>query len=178
MRFVSLDACTRIVAAALLVASAFSVGLRHAHPGGNLAHDHHVAHNGHTHIAHDGHRHTAHDHHPADSAAHFIVDAAQSHMHVYLLGFEFTVPTENNQDDPSDRDSQGGTNLCVTRLAGADFDASSRAVVIDWLDTPDQDNALALPDLAPDECAMIAMAAIATPLCDSARRERTGVLRI
>ncbi|HEY2839175.1 MAG TPA: hypothetical protein VGJ26_08505 [Pirellulales bacterium] len=162
MRFVSFNFCTRMVAVALLVASTCSAGLSHAHPDGNLAH------------VHRAHRLAASaDATPAASDELRLV-AAQAHMHVYLLGFEFTVPA----DDESDDDSSRGSELLVTRLVGDDFDVSLRAPAVDWGHTPDFVQLLALPIVDSCDCSSTAIALDSAPLCDSARHERTGVLRI
>jgi hypothetical protein len=161
MRFVSPNSCLRIVAVALLVASAFSAGLRHAHPGGNLAHDHHA-----------GQSASAGEESPAPVDAQLV--AAESHLHVYLFGFEFTVPAKDESKD----DSSQGAELLVTRLVGDDFDTSLDATANNWQHLPEIAQLLALPAPVSSDCAMTTIAVDSSPLCDSARRERTGVLRI
>jgi hypothetical protein len=161
MPFASSNSCLRIVAVALLVASAFSAGLSHAHSGGNLAHVHH---SGLSTLS--GH----HSHAPAD----LQLLSAVSHMHVYLFGLEFTVPVkERSQDDASKR-----TELVVSRLVGDDFDTSLDATPTDWQQLPDMAQLVEQPIVVSSDCAMTAMAVDYLPLCDSARHERTGVLRI
>jgi hypothetical protein len=161
MPFVSPNSCLRIVAVALLVASAFSAGLSHAHPGGNLSHDHHA---GRSTPARDA------EQTPADSQ----LLSAESHMHVYLFGFEFTVPAK----DESKEDSSRGAELLVARLVGDDFNTSLDSTPTEWQHLPDMAQLFALPAPVSSDCAMTAIAVACSPLCDSARHERTGVLRI
>jgi len=161
MLFASSNSCLRIVAVALLVASAFSAGLSHAHSGGNLSHDHHADRSTQT---------GGHSHAPADSQ----LLSAISHMHVYLFGFEFTVPAKELPKD----DSSQPTELLVSRLVGDDFDTSLDSTPTDWQHLPDLAQLLTVPVSVSSDCAMTAIAVESSPLCDSARHERTGVLRI
>jgi len=108
------------------------------------------------------------------ASAEFRMFAAQAHMHVYLLGFEFTVPAEVT----SDYDSSPGSELVVMRVFGDDFDTSPNASATDWLATPSAAQPLAPAIAGPSDCGTTAIAVLSAPLCDSARHERTGVLRI
>ena len=161
MSCVSPNSCLRIVAVALLVASAFSAGLSHAHSGGNLSHDHHAGR-----LSSPGESQPA----PVDSQ----LLSAVSHMHVYLFNFEFTVPAK---DEPKD-DSTRPTELLVSRLVGDDFDTSLDSTPTDWQHLPDMAQLPALPVVVATDFAISAIAVESSPLCDSARHERTGVLRI
>jgi hypothetical protein len=167
MRLVTLNSCTRIVAVALLVASAFSAGLRHAHPGGNLTHAHHAedwASSGA--VASLGLA--------APLPAELQLLAAEAHMHVYLFGFEFTVPTKDESKDHPSR----STEMLVARLVGDAFDVSLDSTANDWQAPLAAAPTLALSTTDAMVGAMTPIVANSPPLCDSARHERTGVLRI
>lgn len=100
--------------------------------------------------------------------------AAESHMHIYLFGFEFTVPAKNDSKD----DSSPGADVLVARLVGDDFDVSFRAPASDWRNVPDLALLFEPPVAVSGDFAMAAIAVSEPHLCDSARHERTGVLRI
>jgi hypothetical protein len=161
MRTPSLEALTRWLGLTLVVMAGFSTGLQHAHPGGSAPHEHDGM------AASPGHSCPA----EAETAAWL---AAPLHMHIFLLGFQFTVPTQDEaQDEPSDR----GDHMLVVRLMGDDVtDSAARvpaggvvempAVTIEGL----QVRSLLPPFTSPDRPQ-------AAPLCDIARHERSGVQR-
>jgi hypothetical protein len=134
--------------------------MRHAHPGGDHWHDHHDAN-----LAG-----------PAEREAFHRAgwSAAPLHMHIFLLGFQFTMPAQEDsgQDVPTDSD-----HAVLVRLIGDDLSDSapraplatcelaSRATLIDFERQPLR--------LAPFDPASFN----SQPLCDAARHERSGVQR-
>jgi len=121
---------------------------RHAHGGGNRPHDHR-------------------DHgHPAD---HDHRGAGESHAHVHfsLLGVGFTLPMESDDDDSP----RGGFTRLVAAPLVLDADFAFQIVS---LAQPILDIGEPLPTAPGFRCIVVDTA----PLCDSARRDRTGVLLI
>jgi hypothetical protein len=123
-------------------------GWRHAHAAGDLPHDH-----------------FEHGHH----ASHKHQRVGESHVHVHftLLSVNFTFPVESSDDaSPHGR---------VTLLVAA-------SIALDVV-SPSQVVSLAQPALEGGEVLSVVptfrcIAVLAAPLCDTARRERTGVLLI
>ena len=85
-------------------------GARDAHPGGLHPHDHHAG----------GRSEPAGtDVGPSAEATWF---ATPLHMHIFLLGFQFTLPT---QDSSTDEPTNGGEHMLVVRLMGDDLTDSA-----------------------------------------------------
>lgn len=101
--------------------------------------------------------------------------ATPLHMHIFLLGFQFTLPT---QDSSTDEPARGGEHMLVVRLMGDDLTDSAARLPT---------GGSVLPSEAPPASAILSAIEPAcsfsdgrnsAPLCDAARHERTGVLRI
>jgi hypothetical protein len=163
MRKLTVDRCTRLIGVALLVSAGFSAGMRHAHPGGGGW----------------NHRHerapellVASGAAPASSAGWF---STPLHMHIFLLGFQFTLPADENSDDESAHSSD---HPVVMRLVADDLDGSAARLPVGIC------HAVATPapqaDMNPTGavdmfCRLTPLSAL--PLCESARHERSGVQR-
>jgi hypothetical protein len=160
MRMRSVERCTRLVGVALLFTGGFSTGLQHAHSGGSTPHDHHA-------------RGTAavDVQEPASDTASWM--AAPLHMHFFLLGFQFTLPTQ----EESNSEPTPGEHMLVVRLMGDDLTDSAIRLPADTGNAP----LLAAPasmSLAPALPIVVTCNwQHASPLCDLARHERSGVLR-
>jgi hypothetical protein len=107
-----------------------------------------------------------HDHSAADD--HDGLAASHTHQHVTLFGFDFTLPV-----DPDDHDSdEGQPTYLVAAPSAIELDQSDSHFV-----------AWALPIFNSGEPVQIVptfrcVTAIAAPLSDNARHERSGVLLI
>jgi hypothetical protein len=164
MRKLNVDRCTRLVGVALLISAGFSAGMRHAHPGGGGWNHHH-------------------EHAPEVLAA---TEAAPTgrlgwfstplHMHIFILGFQFTLPADENSSDESTE--KNGADPVVMRLAADDLaDSSTKVPVTIWNAVP-----IAAPLVATNPAPAVDMFCRLTPLsalplCESARHERSGVQR-
>ncbi len=152
---------TRLLAAALLMMAGLSAGMRHAHQGGESAHDHEDA-----------------NHRLAMLGAQFASPggagwfSAPLHMHIFLLGFQFTVPAE---EESGDSETDSGEHLVVVRILGdelSDSVARVGAVVEDFSATSPATDIVVVPATLP-EAPLERVRAL--PLCDNARHERSGV---
>lgn len=161
LRSTPINRCTRVFSVLLLVVTGLSAAHRHAHAGGDRAHRHP----------------SAAEPLPATGTAKAETGwfAAPLHMHVFLLGFQFTLPADEPADnEPSTTDG----HVVVVKLAGDTISsAAARPLAHDCNSPPCATNlAFALP-VAP----FIARGQELTPrapwLCDAARHERSGVLR-
>ncbi len=161
MRSRRVERCTRLVAVALLVTAAFSTGMQHAHPGGLSPHDHHGA------APLDLRQ-------PTDAGDEPAWFAAPLHMHIFLLGFQFTLPAHDREHEDS---TGSGEQMLVVRLIGNDVtDSAARVPTATVAALPVADfvavfSAVTAPDLG------VANSQAPPPLCDAARHERSGVLR-
>jgi|GEM_PF-4768159 len=178
MRLKTLHTLSRFVTVALLIASALSAGIRDAHADGYSAHSHHrVLSNGHN-LAHscdrdcDGHAHATQD--SARVECDVALAAVEAHMHIYLLGFEFTIPVEYPADDSTGVAPDNG----VVRLVNQNIDATSRAANVDNAAATFVPLIVMAPACVAGATAMTRLAVASPPLCAVARFERTGVLRI
>lgn len=148
-------------------------GYGHSHAEGGVAHTH-----GASGAHHEGHCHGEchHDHHDGDSIVSAFDAAALFHGHFSLLGFEFSTPAS----DGSDSNNELGAGLFALLSSG-----KSAASLLAGHLTPEGSIYL-LRDAPALSCAVEAEAESlsenpqleAPPLCDRARFERTGVLRI
>ena len=174
MRHLSLQRGIRIVlAVGILLGGTVPPGVCHSHEGGALPHRH----DGRRVVRHDGD--DRHQHEPAGHAhAHdeSLVSERAPHVHLNVFGFEITLPIPDRaRDDGQDQQANGPSLVAVV--------SDSPAIVGQNLNTS---SSLLLPPAAsPDSfgCARYdcnhsvkSAEACAIPLCDSARRERTGVL--
>lgn len=119
--------------------------------------------------SHDaGDRPHSHVHEHASEHDHDGVGESHPHLHLTLFGVEFTIPVESEDDDSW----QGRT----TFLAAV-------PTLVDVTPTASHFAALAQPMIEPGEPVEIVptfrcISALAAPLSDNARHERSGVLLI
>jgi hypothetical protein len=162
MRNWRVERCTRLVAVALLITAAFSTGMQHAHPGGLSPHNHHDAAPLTPTIA------------AVEVADEPVWLAAPVHMHIFLLGFEFTLPA---QDQEHEHSTNSGEHMLVVRLIGDDLtDSATRVPTGAVLPQATLDIVAALPVATTPALSAVSRQA-SLPLCDTARHERSGVLR-
>lgn len=150
---------------------------RHAHAGGDIAHDHHFD-GDHRHLethSHHGHGHShSHPHrHQADDP--IAAEAPTSHMHLAILGVELTLPTSERDDDSPDSERDNLpvivqlSHECVLsangQYRGLNQEATSSA-----FGSSSFISAVKLQKYVPPT-------ALPVLLCDAARHERSGVLR-
>jgi hypothetical protein len=101
------------------------------------------------------HGHAHHDH----GLGQFV------HVHLTVFGFDFTLPAETDEGD-----DDGGCPVCLSaEYASVDSKPAPSGFVP--LDGTLADQGHLLPAVAPFRC----RTAIAAPLCDTARHERSGV---
>ena len=162
MRYLTANRCTRLVGVALLLTAGFSAGVRHAHPGGVGPHDHHR----------DGSILSEASAQSPDGESAWFSSAL--HMHIFLLGFQFTLPAEETTDDEGE---QSANQVVLVRFLGDNLNDSAARLA-----APDCQTVLALQPCdisavgsAPPLCRMTRLRSL--PLCDSARHERSGVQR-
>jgi hypothetical protein len=132
----------------------------HSHNAGNRPHSHARA-TGHARASGHAHRHASE--HAPDG-----VGESQPHLHVALFGVEFTIPVESE----SELSWRGETTFLM-----------AASVVVDLTPTASHFAALAQPMLEVGEPVQIVptfrcISAVAAPLSDNARHERSGVLLI
>ena len=132
---------------------------RHSHIDGNVPHEH-------TEHDHSEHSHLA-SHTHGDGHGNGSLVESHAHVHFSLLGMNFTFP-EGSDDD----DSPHGR---VTLLVWAPL--ALNAVSPSHVDLLAQQT-LAIGEPLPLESLFRCIAVDASPLCDTARRDRTGVLLI
>lgn len=155
------ESCTRLVAVALLMTAAFSTGMQHAHPGGLSPHDHHDA----VPLAMLQ---------PSDDCDEPAWFAAQVHMHIFLLGFQFTLPAQDQEHEDS---TDSGEHMLVVRLIGDDVTDSAARLPVVSVAAPPAAEFEAVPLVAATPETEAANRQASFPLCDTARHERSGVLR-
>lgn len=185
MRRFGVQRCMSLVLAAVMLPSGtMSPGVCHAHAEGDRPHRHdrpHYYEANHS-DQHDGHGpHDADHRHEDDSARHShdgecTVTRAVLHVHVNLFGFEMTLPSSGQDRHEGQEKQSTGTAQFVI---GPDSPAISgpHAYSLRNLLLPPT----ALPAgccLSPDEHHHLVKSSehCSIPLCDSARRERSGVL--
>ena len=160
----------------LLAATVTPPAIRHMHPlvEGNTVHH-----------RHDANRELSdeHDHHSGESDVHLAIrnvsDAATVsghwwHLHLQLLGLEFTLPEPPS--DQGDRESDGKDTVSVLASGQELFPCQSvRSASTHQLMLPSTYSSPG--DAALMQVVVSAPAPVScTPLCDRARRERSGVL--
>jgi hypothetical protein len=121
----------------------------------------------HSHVA--GDRPHTHSHHDLATHAHddHGIERPRPHLHVALFGIEFTLPIDSDDDD----DDAGQSHATFLSAAPAGLDASLSFAHFAASAQPMVDLG-ELPQAAPTfRC----KTAIAAPLCDTARHERSGV---
>jgi hypothetical protein len=162
MRKLTVDRRVRLITVALLVSAGFSAGMRHAHPGGG------------------GWQHR-HDHAPDLLAAAQVPPASRAgwfstplHMHIFVLGFQFTLPADEESDD----ESSHHTDHPVAMLAADDLaDSAARVPIVTCqaLAPAAPQAAFNLAGAVPVRRRLLPLRSL--PLCESARHERSGVQR-
>lgn len=166
-----------LIAVLVLGGSISPPAYRHAHAGGDIAHDHHFD-GVHRHLethSHHGHGHShSHPHrHQADYP--IAAEAPTSHSHLAILGFELTLPTSEHEDDSpdSERDKmpviERVSHECVLTANGEDRSLNEQATS-SALGATAFISAVKFPKYVPPT-------ALPVLLCDAARHERSGVLR-
>ena len=152
-----------------------SPAMRHAHEGGGSSHDSHPR----------VHHHSHHEHRDAsktrtacpwghDDARANASDCAE-HLHWVLLGFDLTLPVNQNGQD---RERSSGSEPTIVRLV----EEPVAVLVAAWQNSAaDQAGVWAC---VPGAGAVVSASLrwvnpiAALPLCDSARFERSGVLQV
>ena len=139
---------------------------RHAHSGGEVVHLH-TSQDDHHH--HAGHSHS-HSHDQDDRAG-----ARIAHLHVALLWFDFTLPTSEDAD-PSDPGETKSIPVVVQAASGwlSIAHDSSHPATGDWAGLHSVATNTARFGFAQADAPQVASSNL---LCDSARRERSGVRR-
>jgi hypothetical protein len=175
---------SHLLAVTLVVCGSMPPGMCHAHADGDRPHRHD---SGHHHAADFDHGHAHYemdhpDHHASHECSHEHKDAviteAVPHVHMNFFGFDWTLPiSEPNSSDGRGEDSH---ELLFVAVA-ADQPASVRTVS----HSPNDLSLLSFTHpssagiaIGEDQFSMKPTEACSIPLCDSARRERTGVLLI
>ena len=169
MRRTCFQRCVRLVlGAAVLLSSMIPPGVCHAHAEGDRPHRH-----DHAHHHCDGHgdhaREVSHDNHER------AVSESVPHIHINVFGFELTLPS-------SDREGQKGPHVVTELVLIASNNPAIVRAPAEWL----RSVSILSPPLphvpcpASDESSRLAVFSVdsSIPLCDSARRERSGVLNI
>ena len=166
---------TNLLLSALVLAwGVVPPAVRHSHEGGaDVNHRHEVA-------AHHGHEHHGHSHdedwHPGGAkVSASVLRGLVVHLHWSFLGLDFSVPLS---DDEQSKDGRQAATPAVVRL-------------VDFAPAPTLDTGHSL-SIAPVivalsslEAALVQAPSLAgferrqsAPLCDRARRERSGVLLV
>ncbi|MBD3675744.1 MAG: hypothetical protein HUJ26_19725 [Planctomycetaceae bacterium] len=169
-----------LLTAGMLFASFTPPALLHAHEDGHQTHDHYSQQDIDTageHLHEHSHAHeNEHTHcHPKQPASQFVPSLA-SHIHLTLFGFEFTLPKGQT---PGEDNENGSGSSTVIRWLDREINARS-SISTDYL----LNNLLVLVSddlekidaVASQETSEVTLSSL--PLCDSARRERSGALLI
>ena len=164
-----------LLSALVLVWGVIPPGVEHTHTGGNDASHKHdkcddVAH-------HDSHNHHGDDGHHEHATVPDVSLSADNvlHLHWQLLGMEFSMPVPEEPADGSDNESSVPSavirvmneNVPATQ-AGPSFDRVFLAAIC----MPSVDAVWSLEPIPRPHDLVTSI-----PLCDSARLERSGVLR-
>jgi hypothetical protein len=174
-----LNTAVRLVLSAALLASAGATpGIQHSHEGGNRPH-HHTAKVEHSHShSYHHHEHSHHEHSHVAAApireAAFEISNCFRHLHVFWLGMELTFPSPASPNDQNSA-SDGRTQFVATSLLGNSAVSQQTHRAPDALLTP-------IATHGPDSIVTVPISgrfsntpAAVTPLCDTARHERSGV---
>lgn len=159
-----------LLAALLSIATAVPPATRHAHANGAEPHRH-GEHRAGTHHDHQRHSHAHHgEHEHADNCA-----APTAHLHLALFLFDLTLPVPSSDGDPRDEDRWfDGEATRIVRVLDQELapESGSPASAVDFWAA-----ALRPLDVFSDPFGVEAVSETVTslPLCDSARRARSGV---
>lgn len=172
-----LRSTTSLLLAAMLLGATFAPpAIRHAHlpSEGDISHSRGADH-------HHSHRHDAHDASPipsADPSLHFadVLGGHWWHLHFHLLGIDFTFPEPGSGGN----DGESPENLNVLTLAAGQQWLPSHSVRLNWIeDLVPPSASSSLGDAAPMQVVVFTPPPVSSaPLCDTARRERSGVLLV
>lgn len=148
---------------------------RHAHAGGDVAHNHlceqdQQHHTTHIHCGH-GHSHP-HRHETHHSSA---AKPPTSHAHVTVLGFELTLPISEHDDGSSDPDRDELPVIARALHAYVPI-VNGKGVRLNHQETRAAIASAAIISAVTSQRHM-RPTALSVLLCDAARHERTGVLR-
>jgi hypothetical protein len=163
-----------LLATLLLTAAVAPPPVRHVHARAESGKSHH---------RHDVSRVPSHGHeHHGEGPGHHLAESDVDtdsghwwHLHFYLLGFEFTLPEPTS--DQSDRESQAKQTVSLLASDQQLFPCRTTRVVsaLPLIHSP---TFCWLTGAAPMPVLVAASAPVShPPLCDVARRERSGVLR-
>jgi hypothetical protein len=176
MRLLPSHNAVTLLLTALLLANGISAhGFDHAHAGGDESHSHAddaVVRHGHS--SQECPRHNDHPENHPHKCESYLTAASVSHVHLTLLGFDFSFPDSDNSNGGDDASRTSTflrlSNDCTVKLL-------ARSLNIDLLRT------LSLKASAGDVVAIHSATSAApqvpsAPLCDRARFERSDVLLI
>ncbi len=165
----AIAACRLSVAVIVSLANGGGPGLWHAHAGGERPHRHHTPTAKHCEHEYKHHGHSHAHPHPSELLG------ADSHVHLWLFGFEFaSLPLPYDSREDSDGEwrqfvaSPFSVGPSVRQLSGTEYNLFVVAIVNDRL-LETRPISLHLADR------FASLPAIAAPLCDTARHERSGV---
>ncbi len=145
-----------LLAVVVLTISTSPPVLEHSHVGGGVPHDHHGTRETHP--------------YPAEGAGHHVHPSGESHFHLCLFGFDFSLP---NQSGEGNHERHEPMLLCLLRqtswttrmVPSADF--ANQLAVTDGPDSFLKATQLCLVERSPQLHAQ--------PLCAKALHQRSGV---
>ncbi|MCL4207380.1 MAG: hypothetical protein KJ000_33270 [Pirellulaceae bacterium] len=177
-----MENATRAALAALVLTAAVAPpALRHSHAledDAEAQHRHHANHH-----AEDGHVHHRHVHHREQgnlqrsdfrSSGASLSAGPWEHLHFHFLGLELTLP--EREPDQGDRESHGLAVVSLLSFAQTPVLSGTAQTVLTWQVFPP------FTAVSPEDAALLQVVVAASPpvssppLCDRARRERSGVL--
>lgn len=153
----------------MLLSSIVPPGQRHAHAGGDVAHDHHQQQA--PNHSHDGHHHHHHDHHATDQHglnADAAEPAAVAHVHFAWWLFDLTLPV------PDESDTDDDESVYLVRLIGDCLPTTISSPATHSIDVSSPLPGNAVAPQSPT-CRATTPPPTAVLLCDVARHERSGV---
>jgi len=161
-----------LLSAAVLMSASARPAIDHAHRGGDKPHQHAQA----SHARRHGHPHRHHAH-LAKRATYktFEIANRERHVHVSWFGVELTLRAPVLPDD-SMREVDGQSQFVVVPCVVVPVDSQSTQLKPDiWLSTQFESGGAHSFMPVPISGRFSNTPAIATPLCDTARHERSGV---
>lgn len=172
---------TALLALSVLTGSVAPPAYAHVHPGGHRPHDHRsqageVRDHGHAHHHHNGEHHHHHQA-PARSDEQPSADlhGAERHWHVSLFFFDLTLPTLPASDGDNDSSDKAPA---VARLVDHSRTLLTEIATGSWMNGLSPAVAGPTSDLVTDRPALRRpQPPVRILLCDTARRERSGVLQ-
>lgn len=161
-----------LVCCLLILAGSFKVpGYLHAHADGDRPH----AHDGRDCRCSDASGHHHHSSLEADRCAgcSFQMASIEPHAHVFVFGFEFTVPATD--EDGNHEHDQTCIDECLLRWSVDTFCYENSDIKPDYLrDDIPCDSSIISAD--PSSAVLVGTGPVScAPLCDTARHERSGV---